>query len=441
MLLFFFVLFIFFQIVFKKNFVGKKNLLFDTLLIVLNISSTYSILPYLVFFQYYRAVNTLLLTLVNVFYLFYRFRGSITYYRNDYLFFSFLIINISNIIIGFATSTFGLGMLPFMFANTTFYLLLYNLFLLYKKKTSVKNARQLLFRGYLWFCLINIFIVFSLFLLIKVIDFHPLVNEVAGQYDLFKYNIKNPNVSYYFPLGLAVIEKTLTVRIPYFQEYGIITGLFHEPHTFTFVVVPSIFLLFREIKSKIAKVLLILIYLIVMLIEASTTNILGMLFCTFVLFAYNYRKQIWFLFFGICVGILLFFLLEPTYYQFIIQKLTSGSRNYTQAMIEFAFMPKTFFGTSFFNLGYIKTYWNPNPDSFLNVGVLNFVLNLFFLILLIKKIIKLIFSIDFEVRLVGIFALYFFIHSMKIVMFTYSLSYLVFIIFILNIFTIKKFQR
>ncbi|MDE5417226.1 hypothetical protein L3049_04320 [Labilibaculum sp. DW002] len=297
----------------------------------------------------------------------------------------------------------------------------------------------LIIRGYVWLSTLSILSVLSLFILISYFNFQPHVNDIGNSMDLFRSNLRDPRDTYYFPLGISILFDTTGIRIPYLQQYGIITGLFHEPHSFTFLVIPSFFLIYRYLKGILLKLMVFIVYVVVIILEASTTNIIAFLFCIMVYFSVKYRKNIILLFLIVVVFIGGFLLIDPMLYDFIINKLTSGSASYSQNTILFAFEPKTLIGTNFFNLEYLKTYWN-EPDPSMNVGFINFFINLFFLSIFIYRIIVLNLRKSIETRYVGLFVLYFLLHSMKVTMVTYSLSYLLFVMFLIRIFYFRKNQ-
>lgn len=407
----------------------------DSFMILINISNSYSILPYLIFFQYYRAVNTLILTVLTFLYILVRFQTKSVITFKDPLFLIFVIINTFNYFFGMLTGTFGYGTFPFLFANMTFYFLLYNLFKEYRSELSFDKSLWLILRGYIWFAILGLFSVFSMFFLITFFDFYPKENDIGASMDLFTSNLKMPENTYYFPKSIAVLFDFYEIRIPFFQQYGIITGLFHEPHTATFLLTPSFFIFLRYVKKKVYRIVLFIAIILFLLIEASTTSIVAFLFTLFVFFAIQYKKNILYIVGIVGVAVFIFLSIDPVFYEFIIGKISgssSGSANYSRDTILFAFKPKTLIGTNFFNLGYLKTYWNI-PDPSLNVGYINFILNLLFLVIFIYRIIVLNLRKSLEVRLIALFSLYFLLHSMKVAMVTYSLSYLIFVMFLLQV--------
>ncbi len=417
----------------------KWNILLiaDSLLIFLNISNTYSIIPYLVFFQYYRAINTGLIAIINVVYLFVRFGGRKIFIDiNNPLFILYLIINILNIYFGFLTNTFGWGMFPYIFSNTIFYILLLNLFKRYIQTYSFDRSFWLIVRGYIWLCLLSMAGVLTLFFLIKVFKINPLFNNIDSLADLFRSDVATKvNRHYFFPFNIAIIQTTTSIKIPFFQDYGIITGLFHEGHTSTFLVIPSIFLIFNRIKYGINKIVICTAYLLVILIASSTTNILSLLACLAVFAMIEFRRTIILPILLIGIFYITYLIIDPSHYGFIIDKIFSRSADYSLSTIIFAFKPKTIIGTSFFNLA----YWD-HPNSPMNVGYIIFFLNLIFLIIFIFRITMINFSKNIQSRFIGLFLLYFFLHSMKVAMVTYSLSQLMLVLFIIKIYSGKSFE-
>jgi len=413
------------------------KLFIDSFIIFLNISNSYSLIPYLFFFQYYRAVNSGLIAIINLIYIIIRLRKNVTISRKDDLFFLFILINVVNVFFGLATDTFGIGMFPFIFSNATFYIILYGLFNMYLKVYPFEKSIWLLLRGYIWLVAISIAGTLTLFLLIKVFNVNPMINDIGSNMDLFQYNIRDKNNSYFFPYGLSVFFKTLSIRIPFFQKDGIIVGFFHEPHTFAFLVIPSIFLLLHKFKHFFSKIFLIFIYILVMLIVASAVNFMAMLLCIIAYVVFKYRKKPIYALLSLGVIFIVFLVVDPHLYQFIIDKILSRSTDYILSMLKFAFTPNTLIGTNFYDLSYIDTYWN-DPNPLLNIGFITFLLNIMFLIIFIYKIYIVNINYYKEFPLIGLFFLYFLFHSIKVSMYAYSLSYLIFIIFLVNAFITHK---
>ncbi|WP_407277200.1 hypothetical protein R5O20_11780 [Tenacibaculum maritimum] len=343
----------------------------------------------------------------------------------------FIVINIFNYLFSVLTDTFGVGTVPFLFVNITFYIILINLFYDYLDKYSLDKSLWLILRGYIWFSLIGLFSVISMFFLINVLIISPLVNDVGSSMDLFSSNLKNPDTNYYFPYNISVFLESRDIRIPFFQKEGIITGIFHEPHTATFLLTPALFILLYFLKSRIKKILFIFLFTLFFLVQASTTNIIALLLVVFVFNFNKYKKNIILLVLLITGTIIGFLVINPEIYSFIVLRFSSGSASYSLATLKFPFTPKTLIGSSFYDLSYIDTYWNI-ADKTQNVGYIMFFLNLSFLLFFIGNQAKILIKLK-KRRLLAIISLYFLFHSTKIAMYSYSLSYLIFIIFIIYI--------
>ncbi|WBX76163.1 hypothetical protein PG911_16245 [Tenacibaculum ovolyticum] len=343
----------------------------------------------------------------------------------------FIVINVFNYLFSLLTDTFGIGTVPFLFVNITFYIILINLFYDYLNKYSFDRSFWLILRGYIWFSLIGLFSVISMFFLVKVMDFNPLVNDVGSKMDLFAPNLKNPDTNYYFPYNISIFLESKDIRIPFFQKEGIITGIFHEPHTATFLLSPALFILLYFLKSRFKKIFFIFLFTLFFLIQASTTNIIGLLLVICVFNFNKYKKNVILLVLLITGSIIGFFVINPEIYSFIVLRFSSGSASYSLTTLKFPFTPKTLIGSSFYDLSYINTYWN-TADKTQNVGYIMFFLNLSFLIIFVINQVKSLIELK-KRRLLAIIPLYFLFHSTKIAMYSYSLSYLIFIIFIIYI--------
>ncbi|WP_407323826.1 hypothetical protein R5O24_12230 [Tenacibaculum maritimum] len=242
--------------------VKKINYFFDSFMILLNISNSYSIILYLLFFQYVRGINSAIIFFLNIIFIIFRFKKNVSLGFKNPMFLLFIVINIFNYLFSVLTDTFGVGTVPFLFVNITFYIILINLFYDYLDKSL-----WLILRGYIWFSLIGLFSVISMFFLINVLVFSSLVNDVGSSMDLFSSNLKNPDTNYYFPYNISVFLESRDIRIPFFQKEGIITGIFHEPHTATFLLTPALFILLYFLKSRIKKIFLNLSFLLFFIIN------------------------------------------------------------------------------------------------------------------------------------------------------------------------------
>jgi len=93
----------------KFNISQKRvTFLFDSLIVLLNLSNSYSIIPYLLFFQYSREANTAIIFILNLIFLWVRFNVKVLFPTKSILFFIYLLINITNILASILSNTGGL---------------------------------------------------------------------------------------------------------------------------------------------------------------------------------------------------------------------------------------------------------------------------------------------------------------------------------------------
>ena len=403
-------------------------LFIDSIVILLNIATTYSIIPYLLF-TYNRSVNTLCVFCFNVVFLFLRFGINLKIPKNDILFYLYIFIYLLNAIFGVYTDTFSIGLIVYLLLNISFYLILCNLFTNYNDKYSFDISSKLLVRGYIWLSIYNIVIILVMFILVTFLSFQPYANYIGDKMDLFESNLAmGSDIGYYFPNFISIIYKSGDIRIPFFQQYGFITGLYHEPHIVSFLLTPSFFILLDKFKKGIKRYIMILLYMLMMLISASTMNLIAFFICIIIYIIMKNRTKILMPMIILSIFGFLISFLNKNIFNFIIIKLTSESADYSASVLKFAFTPKTLLGTNIFNLSYIEANTNLKFD----VGYILFFLNFLFLIICYYKLYYLIARSKF--LYIGLFGLYFFLHSMKTAMLTYMFSYLLFIIFIMNIY-------
>jgi hypothetical protein len=290
---------------------------------------------------------------------------------------------------------------------------------------------NLVIRGYIWFCSYALFIALSFLVLIEVFNFFPQFNQIGPEkFDILEDNIVRTSASYYFPFNLTLVMKSTFERLPFFHKYGTITAIFHEPHTMTFTVFPSLFLMLMNREKKISQIFIIGVFVVYSFIAASVMNIFSLFVTTLIAFSTKYKK--------LSVIILLVFIYaglhllttENAISDLIWNKIISGSSTYSISTLQFAFSPKTFIGTNFLDTTYAK--YNDAIGPGLNVGYVIFTLNLIFLAVLIYKIVYLLLSKNKNAWFIGLFGTYFVVHSIKLALSTYSLSLLLFVIYVIN---------
>lgn len=416
----------------------KNRYLFDSLIVFLNISNSYSIIPYILFFQYKRGVNTLIIILINIVYLLVRYNNKIRIPFKHPLFVIYFILNAINVYSAYTTHIAHIMPPLYLLCNTLFYIILYNCYLYYKKEgVGEKERIWLLCRGYIWICVICIISISTLFLLIKA-GLSPYSNLINERMDLFDSNVNVLEHTYYYPFytSILLVQKDFSLTLPFFTDSGIICGIYFEPHIVAFMLFPALFLLWAYCEKTLYRVALFFIWIFIMLICCSTTNILCFTSCLLFLFLYT-KKGIITLIPIIYILLIVVFIigLENTSFLFVADKLdNSGSMQYSQNTILYAFEPRTLLGSNFLDNGYLKDISTHPRD----VGYISCFLNVLFLLVSYMKLFRNFFCKNIYCLLFSFAILYFFLHSMKIAMVSYSLSFLMFIIFLLQIVTPKS---
>ena len=401
----------------------------DTLVVLLNLSNPYTIIPCLLFTPHI-GINSLIIFILTTIYLIYRFRSK-TKLPHDVLFVLFILIFFINMCIGIMQDTFAVGFLGILLCNVSFYFLLYNIYMERKGKICVEENVRYISKGYALLCYYQLGIVVVLFLLTTVFHlFNPFVNDISTKYDMFINNASRiyTGVTYYFPYNISLFAVSKMERIPFFQEYGIITGVFHEPHTMTYYVIPFVFFSFFYFKNKKISWVIVAMSILYVLVASSTTNILCYIATALFALCLDYRKLSVVIIPLALLGLSYLWFSENPLVLLIKAKLDSGSAEYSTSTLTFAFDPKTLWGSNFLDLSYLNET-HPIQD----VGFIIFLLNIAFLLTLSYQTVCLCVSKNNMYRFVGLFAVYFILHSTKLALRTYSLEMLMFVIFIVSI--------
>lgn len=406
---------------------GRKSLyIVDSLIILLNISNSYSIVPYLLFHQHSRAVNTGIIFVINVIFLLARFNYK-TKIPHNILFEIYVGISVVNVVSSFLTDTGTYLTWLYLFANATFFLILYNCYVEYEESNDRQGSLWLIIRGYIWLVALCIGGALLLFVLMKL-GLNPYHNEISSRMDLFDANVEQFDSEHYYPYYLSILVKEMVdiVKMPFFYDKGYVCGLYHEPHIFTFMVFPALFFLLSYIESPIKKATLFVVWGIIMLMTTSTMNIIAFLICIILYLSFDkWGKLLLIPISWILVMLVIYIGLENTELFFIIDKLEGGSMDYSWDTIVFAFTPKTLLGSNFINTSFLQEQESLRRD----VGYIPFLLNIFFLIIIYLKTTRTILSDKYK-RMLGLGILYFMLHSMKVSMVAYSLSMLIFMMFV-----------
>lgn len=359
---------------------------------------------------------TILVILIDMVYLTYRFRGlfSSNLYKTKYLTplifaISILFLNSLNCLI--EGKSLGTNFL-FMVLIIMFALILKVLVSDYRY-VPYERGVQLLSRGYIWIALISILGVFIAFTLIQVIGF----SYVPFDADFLETHNERADVYHYWCYTSGVMQ-SLELRVPFFQDYGFLTGLYHEPHILAQNVFPALILLLGFFHNKTVKCVLILTGILIFLFSGSVTALLTITACLLLYFFLNVRINIWGTILGIMTIIagLVFFIQysDGTFIDFVISRMDdSGSMQYSQNALEFAFTPHTFFGS---NIMAQNTYMDEMGGGIRtsDVGYIAFFLNIGFIISYIVNVVRLLFKKDTMANAVAFASLYYLLHSAKV---------------------------
>lgn len=400
-----------------------RQLKYDSLMVLLNLSMSCSILPYLLFFQSKRLVCVILITLLDILYMLHRFR--LPTMKNEPMLLIFVLLHIVALISSLITGSSINITLGYLVLNSVFYYFLYCLFRDYSQHFDLKNTMWLMVRGYIWLVFICLFSCIILFALMKI-GMNLQTNNVTMKYDLFYAGSEDGKV-FFMPYYLGVLLTGTLERLAGFQTAGIICGIYFEPHILAFMTFPALFLLLYYYSNL--KIVWSGVFFFIVLLTVSTTNILSLLGCLVVYYLYTISEFNWKKFLTLVVFSAVLFLaaknIDWDYFQYVENKLDdSGSLQYSQSTIEFAFTPKTLIGTNFYDISWVRT-----GATYADVGYINFVFNIMYLILCAYYLLK-IFLVKKPLFMAFLlFGCYFMFHSAKLAMTTYSLTMLTYVMF------------
>ena len=135
---------------------------FEVLLIILNLSTSYSYLPYLLFTPK-MGINALIVSILTLVYLLLRFHHPFKLRGKNMLFLIYLAIMVTNAVFGLYTKTYSLGLSVLLFQNILFYYLLLNVFSLNEIKYSVEQRLSVINQGYYWYIFYSLLVIIVFF--------------------------------------------------------------------------------------------------------------------------------------------------------------------------------------------------------------------------------------------------------------------------------------
>ena len=420
---------------------SKSGLFFDSLIILLNIAGSRGnyLLYWLLGLKTLPKVMIFVICM-DIIYLVFNLKtnhssAKLKFPKQLYVLFILLSVNLLNTLL---TSDKNLLMYFIQIAYTIlFSIILYNIANKYLKQRT-NEAVRLFSRGYVWISLFSIVGVIVSFILCSVIglslkpataDFF-LGNDIVGES--------------YYRTYLSLNMYASIPRVPFFQEYGFLCGLFHEPSALAWNIFPCLILLLGFASPKKTRWLVIGLGICMMLFAGSATNILVIVACLLVYSLMTIRRKLFSVVLGVAVilgAALLYFSIDDTFLQFLMGRLEegNGSQLYSLSTLIWTLSPRTLMGSDFLDASYVRDIMDYSVSS-KDVGYIPFLLNLIIIVSFVTNIIKLLRTKDKVCLSVGFASLYYILHSAKVGMPMLVQSLPVFLIF-LQLIALSQYGR
>lgn len=283
-------------------------------------------------------------------------------------------------------------------------------------KTNPELSVQWMSRGYIWITLISVlgvFIAFSLTLAFGP-DYTPFDAEFLSRHN------EREDVSHYWCYTSMLMQELFAIRIPFFQEYGYFTGLYHEPHILALNSFPGLLLLLGMTKKRWQDILVFLVIILTFLFSGSVTSLLSLTVCLLVYLFINSKRKLLPTFIAlavIAVGVYVFLQITGSVYtDFVADRMDdsdSGSRGYSQSALLFAFTPHSLFGSNIMSTQAARDMVMYGNMGNADVGFVAFFLNIGFIITYAINIIRLIFLNNKMAKAVGYASIYCLLHNAK----------------------------
>lgn len=399
---------------------NNSKYILDSLMVLLNLAAARGNILLFWIFGVTQLLYVLLIVIVfDIIYLFVRFKG-FSFVGNIgasihlfplYLTFALLLVNYYNALregSGFLINT-TIILLVLLFA-----FIVGGLIKDYKNKLNNEEVAQAISKGYIWLSFLTIGGVFLSFFFNLLFDLHKTPIEA----DFLENNIEYGS-SYYRSFFSVLIQDT-DERVPFLQQFGVLTGLFHEPQVSTHNILPCLILMLGFAKSKRHRMLLFFSGILFILFSGSVTNMLVVSICFLVFFFVNSKHKL--LGVSLGAGILVVLILIVLRFDtggimqdFIIDRLDSDNRSqlYSISMLIWSFSPRTLLGNNFLKTEYVLDIMNFG-GAHSDVGLIPCALFIGYIITYFINTIRLL-SIDNKLaKIVGIASLYFILHSTKI---------------------------
>ena len=197
-------------------------------------------------------------------------------------------------------------------------------------------------RGYIWINLFSVVGVFIAFALIQILG----PDNTPFDADFLVRHNERKDVYHYWCYKSMFMKQLFTFSVPFFQQHGFLTGLYHEPHIFAMNAFPCLILLLGFTHKVWQHILIIVMMVLTFMFSGSLTSLLSLTVCMLVFLFLNSRHKILPTILTISligVGVYVFLQVSGSVYVDIVaDKLDdSGTKNYSQNALLFAFSPHT----------------------------------------------------------------------------------------------------
>lgn len=422
----------------------------EVFIVLLNISMFHTILPALLFGNLTWYYHQTFIILINIGYIIWNIKRH--YYiklkHNKIVYILILILSfiyfleLPRYLIG------GLGgrniFLTILNAVTffSFITVLNTIYVKIKNRSNKIEALNSLIKPYFYFCLFIASISVSIFFLgkLNIIDLFNY-SAPSGLSNYMDNNAETLNTRYYTPLYLTIISSGARGS-NFFMDLALFSGISHEPHIATYLMTPA-FLMMYGIKylSTIKKIIYSVTFILFFLIASSLTNLITLMAIGIVylikLSIVNKKILNVLLITIIGIVILLTISIQALGIDRLLLKIGSsgGSLDYSLNFINYVLSPSSIWGDGVFNVPYPYA----NVD---NIGLIFSMLIISFYIFGYLGSVQAIFQKNEVLQFVGLGALYFFLHSLKIIQLIFIYPFTIYIIFILaKSYEVKKSYR
>lgn len=422
-----------------------RALVTDFFILILNLSIYTTVLPSVIFGNFDSYVHQIFILIINFLYLLSYGKVYINIKLTKKNFFAFSIIvvlalmfllEIPRYIVGafegvhlFRTLLSGISILSFAFVINN----------IYTKIAFIHgriNSLTYILKIYIYYCLIIVSIS-NFILLLWFLGFIDIFsNPIPVGFSTFiDNNIENSSASYFSPLNITIVTNEAR-----FGGLATFSGFSYEPHIATHFITPAMFIMNGlEDISRRKKIFYTFLFLLFLVSASSATNmIILFVICAlwiFIGFAVSVKRAIFSLIGVIILIAIFYFLFDVLNSTFLFYKITSAtdSSEYSRNFLEYVISPVTFWGDGVFNVPYPYA-------SVDNIGLIFSILIVYFYAMGFFVALSSIgnFYKNKLIRSVGFGALYFFLHSLKIVQLIFIFPYTIFIVFVL--FAVRSLQ-